>query len=227
MVAVKRVYQGIILVMATVLLCGLLLFATYNRGVQRGMPGVLEWGPGPMVYSMTLALSDRVYGFHLGYVGSPRIFQRLWDVWTGGDGEATVVPRLHDTELINQGIKEASELNAVSPGPLNRHGLMTGYYNDLGTVDYIKLSFMMFGPNIQSLYKFFFVVLGVSVVAFLWAFPGNSAGRCHARSGALRILCRDEQHDLQRLHADRIRLTLSGGARHHSHPAPRIVVDMA
>jgi hypothetical protein len=170
---IKRLGQAAIMPVVTLLLCGLLITLTYQRGVQRGMPAALEWGPGPIVYDMTLALSDTVYHFNLGYVGSPAVFQKLWDVWTLGNNEASVIPRLTDAQILNRGIAEAMALGPLHPGQLSRHELMTGYYNDLGNVDYIKLSFWLFGAKIQSLYKLFFLVLGTSVLAYILAFPRN------------------------------------------------------
>jgi hypothetical protein len=74
---------------------------------------------------------------------------------------------LHSPELINAAIDKAVQFK----WPFNPNEAIRGSGgDDLGLVDYTRLSFYLFGYRIQSLYVLYFVILSISVTSFLWAF---------------------------------------------------------
>jgi hypothetical protein len=159
---------------ATLFLCGLLLGATYDRGLARGMDHAIEWGPNSAQLAIAVAISDVVYHLNLGYVAHNAVAQKLYKVIEQSDPlDASMIPRLHDARVINDALKQASQLGPLEPGSFDNNTLVSMYYNDLGFVDYIELAFSIFGLKIQSLYSLFFLLLGISVAAFVCAFPKN------------------------------------------------------
>jgi hypothetical protein len=80
-------------------------------------------------------------------------------------------------ELINQAIQAAASLGEQKPGYIGDGTLITTIYDDPGFVDYVKLSFRLFGLRIEALYYTFFVLLGISALAFLWTFRGEIAAQ--------------------------------------------------
>jgi len=78
---------------------------------------------------------------------------------------------LHRPELINAAIDKAVHFK----WPFNPNEALRGSGgDDLGLVDYTRLSFRLFGYRIQSLYVLYFVILAISVSSFLWAFRAQS-----------------------------------------------------
>ena len=167
--------RSFLITLVTLVCCAALLGIAYVRGLQRGMEAVIEWGPDYAQNAIAIAISDLVYNFNLGYVAAGQVTAKLWNTIEGGatPGDLNILPRLHDADLINRAIKEASELGTITPGYVDQGGLISMYFQDLGYVDFIKLAFRLFGMQIQSLYLLFFVLFGLSVGLFIITFKGN------------------------------------------------------
>jgi hypothetical protein len=79
---------------------------------------------------------------------------------------------LHDPALINAAIDKAAKFR----WPFNPEEAIRGSGgDDLGFVDYVRLSFLVFGHKIQSLYYTYFLIFGVSAAVFLWTFRSRPA----------------------------------------------------
>src|SRR5207344_2208913 len=79
---------------------------------------------------------------------------------------------LRDPRLINSAIEKAARFK----WPFNPDEAVRGSGgDDLGFVDYVRLSFLMFGHKIQSLYYTYFVIFGISAAVFLYAFRARGA----------------------------------------------------
>ena len=79
---------------------------------------------------------------------------------------------LRDPALINAAIDKAVRFE----WPFNPEEAIRGSGgDDLGFVDYVRLSFLVFGHKIQSLYYTYFLIFGVSAAVFLWTFRSRPA----------------------------------------------------
>src|SRR5580704_11659811 len=75
-----------------------------------------------------------------------------------------------DRDLLNKAIIDASSLGPQTVGYIGDRTLVTGFYDDLGYVDYVKLSFALFGRQVESIYYTFFVLLSFSTIVFIITF---------------------------------------------------------
>jgi hypothetical protein len=103
---------------------------------------------------------------HAGLTSTPEILASL----------GTKFPdNLKNTALINAGIDKAVHFK----WPFNpNEGIRGNAGDDLGFADYVRLSFYLFGSRLSSLYFTYFVILGISVSAFVYTFrdqPGRLA----------------------------------------------------
>jgi hypothetical protein len=74
---------------------------------------------------------------------------------------------LRDPALINAAIDKAVQFK----WPFNPNEAVRGSGgDDLGLVDYARLSFLLFGYRVQSLFLTYFLILGASAATFLYAF---------------------------------------------------------
>ena len=162
-----------LILLATIVVCGLFIGAAYKRGIERGMATAIEYGPFSFQMPLACAITDTVYKFNLGYACAAPVYRKLVEVQMAGDESENVIPRLSDGAIINESIRAASSLGPLTPGTFDTGELMTPYYNDLGMVDFIKIGFRLYGPRIESLYNLFFTLLAASTIAFILAFPGN------------------------------------------------------
>src|SRR5215467_16221729 len=79
---------------------------------------------------------------------------------------------LRDPSIINAAIEKAARFR----WPFNPEEAIRGSGgDDLGFVDYVRLSFLMFGHKIESLYYTYFLIFGVSAAVFLWTFRSRPA----------------------------------------------------
>lgn len=164
--------RGLLLFAVALALCGAMVGQLYRGGLERGMDHAIAWGPESEENAFAVALSDLVYHLNKGYVGYQAVKDRLVEtIDPEGSAAPAVWPRLRDAALLNEALAKASSLGALTPGFIDDHSLFSMYYDDLGFVDYIKLAFLSFGERIQSLYALYFVLLGLSVAAFLLSFP--------------------------------------------------------
>jgi hypothetical protein len=158
-----------------VILClsTLIIAMIFVAGVRRGMDHVTMFGPEGEQTAISVALSESVYGIHLGYVGLANVRDKLVEVWNKGakDGhDPILIKNDSNRDLLNGAIKAAASLGPQTPGDVGDRTLITTVYDDMGYVDYVKLAFRLFGQRIESLYYTFFLLLGLSVLAFVWTF---------------------------------------------------------
>lgn len=162
---------GVAIVLATVII-GL----TMSEAMRRGMHHALAVSPGEEI-AVAIALSDTVYGVHLGYVGLASVFNTIQAHWNrGGDGWANLpvlVENFHNRQLLNDGIRAAASLGPQKVGYFTDGSLITTIYDDMGEVDFVKLSFAIFGQKVESMFMMFFFLIGVSAIIFILTFRNN------------------------------------------------------
>jgi hypothetical protein len=162
----------IVLYLTLVIVC-LSLFSTIRIGIDRGLPdsiGEESWGR--VLFAVGAAITQMEHGGY-GYTIAGVIESVLTSAGLTGDPKLLAdlgvkfPDNLHSPELINSAIDKAVHFKWL----FNPNEAIRGSGgDDLGLVDYARLSFRLFGYRIQSLFVLYFLILGISVLAFLWAF---------------------------------------------------------
>jgi hypothetical protein len=144
----------------------------FAGGLRLGMDHETAFGPESEQNEIAIALSETVYGLHLGYIGFATVHDKLVEIWNGGLDryDPKLVENCADRDLLNKAIIEASSLGPQTVGYIGDRTLVTGFYDDLGYVDYVKLSFALFGRQVESIYYTFFVLLSFSTIVFIITF---------------------------------------------------------
>ena len=157
---------------------GLIIWSIYAAGISRGMDHVLAHGAEIDITPISIVLTESVYGIDLGYVGLRSVYGTMMNVVSRDakrPDDPIVLRNIRDREVIEEAIAAGSSLSvsAMSYGYFSDRSLITMMYQDLGSVDYIKLSFNLFGRRIEALYYTFILILAVSAVLFLVTFPNS------------------------------------------------------
>ena len=159
-----------------IMLAAVIIGLTMSEAMRRGMHHALAISPGEEI-AVAIALSDTVYGVHLGYVGLASVFNTIQAHWNrGGDGWANLsvlVENFHNRQLLNDGIRAAASLGPQKVGYFTDGSLITTIYDDMGEIDFAKLSFAIFGQKVESMFMMFFFLIGVSAMIFILTFCNN------------------------------------------------------
>jgi hypothetical protein len=159
--------------LAAVIVC-FSLIAAFRIGIDRGLRDTIGDGTwGRILFGVGTAITQMYHGGY-GYALSNAIETLLTnggltsDPKTLASLETEFPANLHDPALINAAIDKAVRFEV----PLNlEEGSVRGSGgDDLGFVDYVRLSFLVFGNRIQSLYYGYFLIFGISAAAFFYAF---------------------------------------------------------
>jgi len=164
--------------------------AMIHAGLQQKFDQQISTGSlGRYVYGIAAALSDEAYGLR-GYAYYEPVEAALQKAGLTADPvilnkHGTHYPdNLRDPNLINGAIRDAARLQITIP-PLERqlpeYNVRAAPGEDLGIVDLVKLSFMLFGQRIESVYRFFCAVFLASMLLFWLAFRNYLEG--------LKVLC--------------------------------------
>jgi hypothetical protein len=147
-----------------------MLFIAFRIALLRGfdhMIGIEAWGR--MLFAFGGAITDQTFGIG-GYVTGGYVEQVL--ISNGLTADPAVLAKLgtsfpdnlRNPVLIQNAINQAAGF-AHGPGPLRG---ATG--DDPGLVDYVKLSFALFGRTLLGLFLTYFILLAIEAVVFLAAF---------------------------------------------------------
>jgi hypothetical protein len=154
------------------------LIAGFRLGVERGFRDTIGDGNwGRILFGVGTAITQMDHGGY-GYALSTVIETILTHGGLTDDAKilaplgAEFPGNLRDTALINAAIDKAAKFR----WPFNPEEAIRGSGgDDLGFVDYVRLSFLVFGHKIQSLYYPYFLIFGVSAAIFLWTFRSRPA----------------------------------------------------
>jgi hypothetical protein len=152
-------------------ICGALI-ATFRIGLDRGLSSTIGTGAwGRTLFAVGAAITQMEHGGY-GYTISNVIETVLtYGGLTANDkilvDLGTKFPdNLHSSTLINTAISKAVHFK----WPFNPDENVRGSGgDDLGLVDYVRLSFYLFGYNLLSLYLTYFAILAISISAFIYA----------------------------------------------------------
>jgi hypothetical protein len=160
------------------MIVGLCLLAAFRIGIERDLRDTIgdeSWGR--ILFGVGAAITQMDHGGY-GYSLSTVVETVLT---YGGltDDPKILAPlgkqfptNLRDPSFINAAIEKAARFR----WPFNPEEAVRGSGgDDLGFVDYVRLSFLVFGHNIQSLYYTYFLIFGVSTAVFLWTFRSRPA----------------------------------------------------
>lgn len=165
----------------------LILFVeAYGYGVSRGMDRLFGGPLDTRAQQMAAAISDTAYGMDLRYGAHGAIKAALTK------GGMSDVPEnlaslglkypdnVRNTKLWNDLLEKVTHLDYLSMPPRTADGTLVFIHSeDLGVVDFFKLSFHLFGYNIQGFYNTYFLLFGTGLilvfVAF-WSRPGVLMG---------------------------------------------------
>jgi hypothetical protein len=154
------------------------LIAAFRLGIERGFRDTIDNGNwGRVLFGVGTAITQMDHGGY-GYALSTVIETIL--TYGGLTDDAKILAplgvefpdNLHDPALINAAIDKAVRFE----WPFNPEEAIRGSGgDDLGFVDYVRFSFLVFGHNIQALYYTYFLIFGVSAAIFLWTFRSRPA----------------------------------------------------
>ena len=158
--------------LAVALVCISLMAALrvcFHRGLHDEI-GTETWGRALFAIGAAITqMKDGGYGYSLSNVIETIL------TYGGLTNDASILAslgakfpeNLRDPVLINAAIDKAAQFK----WPFNPNEAVRGSGgDDLGLVDYVRLSFLLFGYRVQSLFFTYFLILGVSAAAFLYTF---------------------------------------------------------
>src|SRR5262245_60827194 len=163
--------------LAVALVC-ISLISAFRLGVERGFRDTIGNGNWDRIlFGVGTAITQMDHGGY-GYALSTVIETIL--TYGGLTDDAKILAplgvefpnNLRDPALINAAIEKAARFKwAFNP----EDAIRGSGGDDLGFVDYVRLSFLVFGHKIQSLYYSYFLIFGVSAAVFLWTFRSRPA----------------------------------------------------
>lgn len=189
--AVPRDLPTAISPIMTICLSALIIALIFLAGIRRGMDHVAAYGPESEQTAISIALSEGAYGLHFGYLGYASVRDALVAVWNQGArtrDDPIIIQNNKNGELLNKAILAAATLGPQQPGFVGDGTLITTLYDDMGYVDYVKLSFRLFGQRIEAMYYTFFVLLSLSTFAFMWVFRDSIAAQTDCCARCLRSI---------------------------------------
>jgi hypothetical protein len=163
------------LAVAIVCLC---LIEAFRIGVDRGFRDSIGDGNwGRILFGVGTAITHMDHGGY-GYALST-VIETILKYGGLTDDPKILAPlgvefpsNLRDPGLINAAIEKAARFKwAFNP----EDAIRGSGGDDLGFVDYVRLSFLVFGHKIESLYYTYFLIFGVSAAVFLWTFRSRPA----------------------------------------------------
>jgi hypothetical protein len=162
--------------LAAAIVC-LCLIESFRIGVDRGFRDAIGDGNwGRILFGVGTAITQMDHGGY-GYALST-VIETILKYGGLTDDPKILAPlgmefpsNLRDPGLINAAIDKAARFKlAFNPNAFRGSG-----GDDLGFVDYVQLSFLVFGHKIESLYYTYFLIFGVSAAVFLWTFRSRPA----------------------------------------------------
>jgi hypothetical protein len=165
---------------AVAVICGLIA-GSFVLGINRGMHHKIGWGPLNDFWHLSVAISDNVYGLNHGYVGFGKVFRNLMNTYGIVDWtlDPKQIPRLEDQKLINLALAQAAtikglhDIGVMFPPTLETYrqlDLMAPIGEDLGQSALYAMAFRIFGLKIESAYYLFYLLLSLSVAAYVVEF---------------------------------------------------------
>lgn len=148
-----------ILKFSWILLAVFIMAATFSTAIEKKMHQQIPEPFGQYRQYIAIAISNLQYGLK-GYVGYKRVFDVLRK-------NGFVNENMMNSLLLNNAIHQALTVQA----PVSE--LVFVPNNDIGAIDYCRLSFALFGYKVESLLYLYFLLLFVQVLIFAIEFRKN------------------------------------------------------
>src|SRR5262249_827802 len=149
---------------------------TISNGIWHGLHHTMPFMQSDQT-AIAIALSNVVYGTKFGYVGIKQVQDKLTEYWIRMSQDPNDVANLRanhrDAERLNAGIRAAASIPKPTSGFISDGTLITLNGEDIGQVDYAAIAFFLFGLSTQSLYFFYFAIIGLSALIFILMFRDN------------------------------------------------------
>jgi hypothetical protein len=167
---------------AMLILAAILFGLSYAYGISVGMDRILDGALDSRAQQIASAISDVGYGLDLHYALDKRILAALTkggmsDVPANFEPLGLTYPNyLFDTERWNSLLDKAAHLPDISTTtPRVSDGTLGFIFvEDLGMVDFYKISFDLFGYDIRGFFKTYFLLVGASLVLLFVTFWSRS-----------------------------------------------------
>ncbi|GEP54005.1 hypothetical protein RSO01_11710 [Reyranella soli] len=151
----------------------------YDEGLRQKMHRVAPDAIEMLAQTIAVDISQRYHGTR-GYVGRSEVLQTLLD--GGVTGRQNLIDKFGLTypengerpELIEKAIKDALALKDLPEATFGNQKLFAPDANDPGFVDYLSLSFDLFGFQVSAFFYFYFLVFGISVALFLLCYHADA-----------------------------------------------------
>lgn len=154
--------------------CGsLILVLTFWFGTRLHMDTVMPSPTETRAQQLGAALSEHIY--HLGLGGGAHrailnsLHQDGFTVFPNQLAELGLIypNNMRDHQLINKALERASRLGGITSDiSLSEKSMYLLSPEDLGMVDFMRVSFSLFGLNVQGLYYTYFIFLSIGFAAF-------------------------------------------------------------
>lgn len=157
----------------TALIGTILITSMIRTGLDKGMDHVVPEAVDNAANAIAIAISDMAYGLNKGYVGYAAVLDALQ---AGGITKHPLhlknLPKpfeenIRDREQLNQAIQKALSVQVPSQQSFTHRTMFSMVAEALGLVDYYKLSFALFGFNVESTFYTYFVIFSLSAILFL------------------------------------------------------------
>lgn len=152
----------------------------YHEGLRQNMHRVAPDAIEMLAQTIAVDISQRYHGTH-GYVGRSEVLQTLLQGGVTGrqnylDPFGLKYPENGERpELIEKAIKDALALKDLpADATFGNQKLFAPEANDPGFVDYLSLSFDLFGFQVEAFFYFYFLVFAVSVALFLLCYHADA-----------------------------------------------------
>ena len=73
--------RGLLVAVITFCLATMLIVSLFLTGIERGMDHIETQSPESEQNEIAIAISEMVYGLHLGYIGFATVHDKLAEVW--------------------------------------------------------------------------------------------------------------------------------------------------
>ncbi len=150
----KMIFFHFIIVIA--IFCITLIMAI-NNGMHHCIAGPLDYYP----QAIGIAISSLKYNLG-GYVGYDHIYETLISNGMNWDFHC-------NHEILNHAIQKA-----LMAGELPSKSIYTFWVGDVGYIDYIRASFLIFGYKIESFLYLYFLLIFIQVMIFFLEFKKNN-----------------------------------------------------
>jgi hypothetical protein len=166
-------FKSLVMLVLALAMFGLSFVYGLNRGMDRMFAGPLD----TRAQQIASAISDVAYNLDLRYAVHGKVLTALTN---GGmsDLTANIQPLglkypdyISDPILWNSLLNQVTRLEGITASPSVSDGTLTFIHvEDLGLVDFFKLSFRLFGYNAQGFFKTYFLLLSLGLSCLFCAF---------------------------------------------------------